>query len=81
MDPKQTHDSPKITLGKYRHYKGKLYEVVGVGTHSESLDHFVIYKPLYEDSGTDFWIRPYEMFVGSVEIAGARVLRFQKVED
>lgn len=72
---------PEIGLGKYRHYKGKLYEVLGVGTHSESLEFFVIYKPLYEKPGSAFWIRPYEMFVESVEVDGISMPRFQRVEE
>ena len=37
-----------IKLGKYRHFKGGEYEVIGIAKHSESLDVLVIYKPLYE---------------------------------
>lgn len=72
---------PKLSLGKYRHYKGNLYEVLGVGTHSETLEFFVVYKALYEKSGSDLWVRPYTMFVESIETEGKVIPRFQKVED
>lgn len=72
---------PILAPGKYKHYKGKLYEVIGIGTHSESLDSFVVYKPLYENSESEFWIRPYAMFVESVVVDGKLVPRFEKIED
>jgi hypothetical protein len=65
---------PTIPLGRYRHYKGGEYEVVGVVRHSESLDPLVLYRPLDCDSGS--WVRPYAMFVESVEHLGKRQPRF-----
>ena len=65
--------------GRYRHYKGGEYEVVGVVRHSETLEPMVLYRPLYNDSG--LWVRPYDMFVGLVEIDGVPQLRFERLPD
>ncbi|MBL8469758.1 DUF1653 domain-containing protein [Methyloversatilis discipulorum] len=70
---------PSITPGRYRHYKGGEYEVVGVVRHSETLEPMVLYRPLYNDSG--LWVRPYDMFVGLVEIDGVPQLRFERLPD
>lgn len=68
---------PSIAPGRYRHYKGGEYEVVGVVRHSETLEAMVLYRPLYNDSG--LWVRPYDMFVGLVEIDGVPQLRFERM--
>jgi len=60
--------------GRYRHYKGNYYEVIGVARHSESEEEMVIYMPLYGNSG--LWVRPLDMFNELVEIGGQRVPRF-----
>ena len=65
---------PSLPLGKYRHYKGREYEVLGVVRHSESLQALVLYKPLYNDSGC--WVRPYEMFLENIVIDGRLQPRF-----
>lgn len=62
-------------LGKYRHYKGGEYEVIGVARHSETLEALVVYTPLYNDSG--LWVRPLAMFLEEVEWEGKRVPRFR----
>jgi len=68
-----------IKTGKYRHTKsGKLYEVVGVGKHSETVEEMVIYKPLYA-SETKFWVRPRTMWEDEVVIEGKKRKRFEKV--
>lgn len=71
---------PSITIGTYRHYKDKLYEVYGVALHSETQEPLVVYKPLYE-SIAEFWVRPYDMFVENVTIDGKVMPRFQKVDN
>ena len=65
---------PELKLGHYRHYKGGEYEVLGVARHSETLEAMVLYRPLYKDSG--LWVRPYPMFVETVEVEGHREPRF-----
>jgi hypothetical protein len=64
--------------GKYRHYKGKDYEVVGTARHSETLEEMVVYKALYEsDFGKDtLWVRPKAMFMEKVMANGKLVDRF-----
>lgn len=68
---------PSIALGRYRHYKGLEYEVLGVVRHSETLEPLVLYRPLYNDSG--MWVRPYRMFLEQVEVNGNRQPRFVRV--
>lgn len=65
---------PHIELGRYRHYKGGEYEVVGVVRHSESLEPLVLYRPLHGNSG--MWVRPFAMFTEHVEHEGQREPRF-----
>jgi len=68
----------EVKLGKYKHFKGKLYEVIGIANHSETLEEFVVYRPLYE-SEYSFWIRPKKMFFEEVEVNGKKVKRFEKI--
>ncbi|MES2509439.1 MAG: DUF1653 domain-containing protein [Pseudomonadota bacterium] len=65
--------------GRYRHYKGMLYDVVGTVRHSESLEAMTLYRALYGEHG--LWVRPAGMFNEEVVIAGVRQLRFTKVPD
>mgnify|MGYP000503492573 CR=1 FL=1 len=65
---------PEPVLGRYRHYKGGEYEVIGVARHSETLEPLIVYRPLYQDSG--LWVRPYQMFFEQVEVNGELKLRF-----
>ena len=64
----------KIRLGRYRHFKGMEYEVIGVAHHSESLEDFVVYRALYGEG--DLWIRPLSMFFEKVERDGKVFDRF-----
>lgn len=68
---------PQPPLGRYRHYKGGEYEVVGAARHSETLQPLVLYRPLHNDSG--LWVRPYAMFFEDVDIDGVKRPRFQRV--
>ena len=68
-----------IKLGKYRHFKGNLYEVIGVARHSETLEEMVVYKALYGDGGV--WVRPASMWEEEVEVGNQRVPRFAPVEE
>ena len=67
--------SDKLPLGKYEHYKGKQYEVIGVAKHSESLEQLVVYRALYGEHG--LWIRPLKMFLEEVEIGSKKIPRFR----
>ncbi|MEZ5528156.1 MAG: DUF1653 domain-containing protein [Gammaproteobacteria bacterium] len=66
-----------IRQGTYRHYKDKLYEVIGVARHSETEELHVVYRPLYGDRA--LWIRPLAMFDETIEVNGQRVKRFTYV--
>ena len=50
----------EIKLGRYRHFKGNEYEVIGIAKHSETLEPMVVYKALYSDG--DIWVRPAQMW-------------------
>lgn len=68
---------PDTPLGRYRHYKGHEYEVIGVARHSETLEALVVYRPLYNASG--LWVRPHTMFFEDVEVDGVRRPRFTRI--
>ncbi|HYE60131.1 MAG TPA: DUF1653 domain-containing protein [Candidatus Kapabacteria bacterium] len=68
-----------IVPGTYRHYKGKEYEVIGIAKHSETLEDLVVYKPLYEQSLADLWVRPLAMFQETVLVDGKEISRFTKL--
>lgn len=65
----------KINIGLYRHYKGNFYRVIGLARHTETLDILVVYQGLYGDY--DLFVRPYQMFIESVEHEGNIVPRFK----
>jgi len=65
--------------GIYRHYKNKLYKVIGSATHSETMEQFVVYQPLYGEQ--KLWIRPEKMFHEQISVDGLMVQRFQLTED
>lgn len=66
-----------IRPGKYRHYKGNDYEVLGVATHSETLEPMVVYRALYGAYG--LWVRPATMWNELVEVSGEQVPRFRYI--
>ena len=65
---------PVTPTGRYRHYKGGEYEVIGVARHSETLAPLVVYRPLYGAGG--LWVRPHAMFFETVQVDGQPVPRF-----
>ncbi len=69
----------EIRLGKYRHYKGGLYEVIGFCRHSETLEEMVIYRALYD--GGETWVRPMSMWCEEVSVGGKTVLRFSYIPE
>lgn len=73
----------ELKIGKYQHYKGNFYELVGVARHSETLEEMVVYRALYEskDFGKNaLWVRPKAMFMENVVIDGKEMPRFKFVE-
>lgn len=67
----------EIRCGRYRHYKGREYQVLGVARHSETEELLVLYRPLY--GRQDLWVRPLEMFKESVSGAKGAVARFEYI--
>ena len=68
-----------VLPGRYRHYKGKDYEVIGTARHSETEEWLVVYRCLYGDHS--LWVRPLDMFNESVTVAGEEVPRFTRISD
>ena len=68
-----------VKPGRYRHFKGNEYEVIGTARHSETLEEMVVYRALYGDGG--LWVRPAAMWTEQVELDGYRGPRFRPVGD
>jgi hypothetical protein len=68
-----------IRTGRYRHYKGNDYEVIGIARHSETEEEMVVYRKLYDDGS--LWVRPIVMFTEDVALDGRLVPRFARLED
>ena len=68
-----------IKIGLYRHFKGKLYEVIETATHSETREPMVVYRALYGEYG--LWVRPAAMWNETVDRDGYHVPRFQYIGD
>lgn len=66
-----------MKIGKYRHYKGKEYEVIGIGKHSETLEEMVVYRALYGEG--QIWVRPLKMFNEEIEVDGEKIPRFEYI--
>ena len=66
-----------IKPGRYRHFKGNEYEVIGTARHSETLEELVVYRALY---GGGLWVRPAAMWTETVERDGYRGPRFVPME-
>ena len=69
----------EIKYGKYRHFKGNLYEVVGFAKHSETCEEMVVYKALYGKG--ELWVRPASMWNETVERDGKTFKRFTYIEE
>jgi hypothetical protein len=77
-------DETEVRPGRYEHYKGKRYEVLGMAHHSETLEPLVVYRALYEspEFGSEaLWVRPRAMFLESVLLEGRMVPRFRFLGD
>jgi len=68
---------PPTPPGRYRHYKGGEYEVIGAVHHSETQEPLVLYRLLYGDGG--LWVRPHAMFFEQVEVDGRMQPRFVRI--
>jgi len=68
-----------IRPGRYRHYKGNDYQVIGIARHSETEEELVVYRALY-DNGS-LWVRPLAMFMEDVVVDGRQVPRFAWAEE
>lgn len=68
----------EITPGKYRHFKGGEYEVLGIALHSETQEEMVVYRALYGEGKV--WVRPKSMWNDVVERDGKTYRRFVKEE-
>ena len=68
-----------VSPGRYRHYKGQEYEVIGCARHSETEEELVVYRALYGDRG--LWVRPVAMFVEQVQLDGMSVPRFSFLQE
>ena len=64
-----------VSTGRYRHYKGEEYTVIGVARHSETKEELVVYRKEYDDHG--LWVRPLAMFLENIEVNGQTIPRFQ----
>ena len=69
----------EIKAGKYRHFKGNMYEVLFTATHSETMEELVVYRALYGERG--LWVRPASMWTEHVERDGYSGPRFIPVEE
>jgi len=67
----------EIENGRYRHYKGKEYQVIGMARNSETLEEMVVYKQLYGDLG--LWVRPATMWNETVIVDGEEYKRFELI--
>lgn len=67
----------ELKPGKYRHFKGKEYELIGLATHSETMEPMVVYRALYGEGG--LWVRPAAMWTEKIERDGYRGPRFQYI--
>lgn len=69
----------QIRPGRYRHFKGKEYQVLGIARHSETLEPLVVYRALYGEGG--LWARPASMWLKTVERDGGTQPRFALVQE
>ena len=67
----------EIKPGKYRHFKGNYYEVMGVAHHSETMEEMVVYRALYGEHG--LWVRPAAMWTETIDRDGYHGPRFQYI--
>ena len=69
----------ELKPGKYRHFKGKEYRLIGIAKHSETMEPMVVYQALYGEMG--IWVRPASMWNETVVRDGKAMQRFTYVEE
>lgn len=67
----------EVKLGVYKHFKGNVYEVIGIARHSESLEELIIYRNV--NNHMDMWARPKAMFLSKKEVDGKMIQRFEYI--
>ena len=70
-----------VVGGIYQHYKGMNYRILNLAKHSETLEWYVVYECLYDNSEASLWVRPMSMFMETVEVDGKLTPRFKYVGD
>ncbi|MDO8556009.1 MAG: DUF1653 domain-containing protein [Nanoarchaeota archaeon] len=65
---------------KYQHYKGNIYEIIGIGRHTETDETVVVYRALSGDHSGQIWVRPKAMFFDEVIRDGINIPRFRRIE-
>lgn len=77
-----TQHQQSLTPGRYRHYKGGMYEVMGVAHHTETEESFALYRALPPSPHPPtLRVRPLEMFLEHVQVDGVAVPRFERIAD
>jgi len=69
-----------IKLGKYQHYKGGKYQVIGLAKHSETFEDLVVYEALYDNKLSKIWVRPLNSFKEKVEVDGKMIPKFKYLD-
>ncbi len=69
-----------MKIGRYQHYKGNYYNVVGIAKHSETLEEMVVYEALYDNPSGKLWVRPRKMFEEVIMLGGKKVPRFKFIK-
>lgn len=79
---KDIGNAPELALGMYKHYKGGMYEVVNIACHTETLEWYVVYESQERKqlNMPSVWVRPYGMFLETVEVDGIVIQRFEKID-
>ncbi len=67
-----------IKNGIYKHYKGNIYEVIGIANHSETMEKMVVYKALYGNG--ELWVRPLSMWNEEIDVNGEKKPRFKLIK-
>ena len=75
--PAEQTPGTSVCCGRYQHYKGKEYTVIGVALHSETQEELVVYRQEYGDHG--LWVRPKQMFLEMVVVDGHAIPRFRHI--